>query len=255
MTSRNIGDLLNAAGVTWGFFAEGFDTTASNSDGSTGCRRSHTSTITRQTSRDYIPHHEAFQYYVSTANPTHARPTSIEMIGHANDGSTAHQYDIHDFFDAVAAGNFPSVSFLKSAAYRDGHAGYSDPLDEQAFLVHAINTIEQTPQWANTVIIVAYDDSDGWYDHVSNVINGSATKRMLSRLPGSVAMGRPPCRRCSFHFACAGQMRLRTTTAAPGNLPVGQGKLRFPYRDRPDFNFAIYRRQLSVWWKNRSGLL
>jgi phospholipase C len=175
MTGRNVGDLLNAANVTWGFFAEGFDTTLSNADGSTGCRRSHTSMITKQTSRDYIPHHEAFQYYAATANPSHARPTSIQMIGHANDGSTAHQYDIHDFFDAVAAGNFPSVSFLKSAAYRDGHAGYSDPLDEQAFLVHAINTIEQTSQWANTVIIVAYDDSDGWYDHVTDVINGSAT--------------------------------------------------------------------------------
>jgi phospholipase C len=189
MTSRNIGDLLNAAGVTWGFFAEGFDTMISNSDGSTGCGRSHTSAITGQTSRDYIPHHEAFQYYVSTANPTHARPTSVQMIGRANDGSTAHQYDIHDFFDAVAAGNFPSVSFLKSAAYRDGHAGYSDPLDEQAFLVHAINTIEQTPQWANTVILVAYDDSDGWYDHVSNVINGSATKSDAFSSPGQCGNG------------------------------------------------------------------
>ena len=47
MTSKNIGDLMNAAGVTWGFFAEGFDTTLANSDGSTGCRRSHTSAITR----------------------------------------------------------------------------------------------------------------------------------------------------------------------------------------------------------------
>ena len=114
------------------------------------------------------------------------------MIGHANDGSTQHQYDIHDFFDAVAAGNFPTVSFLKSAAYRDGHAGYSDPLDEQAFLVHAINTIEQTPQWASTVIIVAYDDSDGWYDHMSNVVNGSATAKDTLSSAGKCGKGRPP---------------------------------------------------------------
>jgi phospholipase C len=184
LTSKNIGDLMNSAGVTWGFFAEGFDTTLSNSDGSTGCSRDHISTITGLTSRDYIPHHEAFQLYASTANPTHARPTSIAMIGHANDGSTQHQYDIHDFFDAVAAGNFPSVSFLKSAAYRDGHAGYSDPLDEQAFLVHAINIIEQAPQWANTVVIVAYDDSDGWYDHMSHVVNGSSTTLDAFSSPG-----------------------------------------------------------------------
>jgi phospholipase C len=175
MTGKNIGDLLNAAGVTWGFFAEGFDLTAVNKNGTTGCRRSNTSTVTKQERTDYTPLLDPFQYYVSTANPNHARPASVQAIGQANDGSTHHQYDIHDFFDAVKAGNFPAVSYLKSAAYRDGHAGYSDPLDEQAFLVHVINTIEQTPQWNNTVIIVTYDDSDGWYDHVYNVVNGSAT--------------------------------------------------------------------------------
>jgi phospholipase C len=177
MTGKNIGDLLNAAGVTWGFFAEGFDLTAANSNGTTGCRRSHTSTITKQERSDYTASLDPFQFYASTANPNHARPASVQAIGQANDGSTHHQYDIHDFFDAVKAGNFPAVSYLKSAAYRDGHAGYSDPLDEQAFLVYVINTIEQTPQWNNTAIIVTYDDSDGWYDHVYNVVNGSATVR------------------------------------------------------------------------------
>ena len=53
----------------------------------------------------------------------------------------------------------------------------SDPLDEQAFLVEVINTIEQRPEWNHTVIILAYDDSDGWYDHVYHVINGSETAR------------------------------------------------------------------------------
>ena len=28
----------------------------------------------------------------------------------------------------------PAVSFLKASAFEDGHAGYSDPLDEQHFL-------------------------------------------------------------------------------------------------------------------------
>jgi phospholipase C len=97
------------------------------------------------------------------------------MIGHNNDGGANHQYDMHDFFDALKAGTLPAVSFLKSAAYRDGHAGYSDPLDEQSFLVQVVNTIQQAPEWGNTVIIVTYDDSDGWYDHVNNVVNGSGT--------------------------------------------------------------------------------
>ena len=189
MTGRNVGDLLNEADLTWGFFHEGFDITATNSNGTTGCRRSNLSDVTRQSPLDYSPTLNPFQYYASTANPLHARPTSIQMIGHANDGDTNHQYDMHDFFDAVKAGNFPAVSFLKSAAYRDGHAGYSDPLDEEAFLVRAINFIEQTPEWKNTIIIITYDDSDGWYDHVHNVVNGSATAKDSFSGPGKCGDG------------------------------------------------------------------
>ena len=43
------------------------------------------------------------------------------------------------------AGNFPAVSFLKAPAYEDGHAGYSNPLDEQTFLVRMMNFLEGTP--------------------------------------------------------------------------------------------------------------
>lgn len=189
MTGKNVGDLLNAAGVTWGFFAEGFDTTATNSNGTTGCHRSHTSAITKQNRLDYTPYIEPFQFYASTANPLHARPISVQSIGQGNDGSTNHQYDLQDFINAVGAGNFPAVSFLKSAAYRDGHAGYSDPLDEQAFLVSTINLIEQTPEWNNTIVIVTYDDSDGWYDHVNNVVNGSATEQDAYSSPGVCGNG------------------------------------------------------------------
>jgi phospholipase C len=177
MTGRNIGDLLSEAGISWGFFAEGFDTSLVNSNGTTGCRRSHRSSITSQTSVDYTPYLDPFQFYDSTANPVHARPISVQTIGQNNDGDTHHQYDIQDFFDVVNAGNLPAVSYVKAAAYRDGHAGYSDPLDEQAFLVQVINAIELTPAWSNTLILITYDDSDGWYDHVYNVVNGSASSR------------------------------------------------------------------------------
>ena len=55
-----------------------------------------------------------------------------EAIGTSNDGGANHQYDLHDFFDALAVGNMPAVSFLKAIAAEDGHAGYSDPLLEQS---------------------------------------------------------------------------------------------------------------------------
>ena len=95
----------------------------------------------------------------------HVPPTSTAAIGTAADQAN-HQYDLVDFSAALAAGNLPAVSFLKAAAYQDGHAGYSDPLDEQTFVVNTINAIMRSPFWSSTAIIIAYDDSDGFYDHV-----------------------------------------------------------------------------------------
>ncbi len=71
-----------------------------------------------------------------------------------------------DFWTAADSGNLPAVSFLKAPAYQDGHAGYSDPLDEQTFLVNTINHLQQLPTWSSTAVVICYDDSDGWYDHV-----------------------------------------------------------------------------------------
>ncbi len=174
MSGLNIGDLLNTAGVTWGFYTQGFDLNIANANGTTGCGRSTLSTVTNTVKADYIPHHEPFQYYKSTANPTHARPKSPATVG-TTDGAN-HQYDIHDFYDAINAGNFPAVNFLKAPGYQDAHAGYSDPLDEQAFVVQVINFLQNSPYWSSTAVVIAYDDSDGWYDHqMPPIVNQSAS--------------------------------------------------------------------------------
>lgn len=172
MSGKNIGDLLNAANVTWGFFEGGFDLSVTNPNGTTGCSRSTLSALSG-TQVDYSPHHQPFQYYASTANPSHARPTSIAAIGTSD--AAHHQYDMHDFTDALAAGNMASVSFLKAPRYQDAHAANSDPIDEQAFIINTVNAIEKSQFWNSTAVILAYDDSDGWYDHMYDLVNGSAT--------------------------------------------------------------------------------
>jgi phospholipase C len=173
LTGKNIGDLLNTANISWGWFQGGFDLTITNPNGTTGCNRSTVSAYTG-TQADNSPHHQPFQYYASTLNANHIRPSSVAAIGTTADGAK-HEYDIHDFTDALAAGNMPAVSFLKAARYQDAHASNSDPLDEQTFVVNIINAIEKSSFWPSTAIIIAYDDSDGWYDHLANPVNGSAT--------------------------------------------------------------------------------
>jgi len=184
MGSQNIGDLLNAADITWGSFMGGFNLKTVNKNGTTGCNRSSISPFTGVTTNDYIPHHSFFEYYTSTANPNHTRPKSVHTIGHAGDPGN-HEYDLDDFYDAVSAGNFPAVSFLKAKAIEDGHAGYSDPLDEQAFLVHLLNFLQKQSDWKSTAVVILYDDSDGWYDHqIGPIANQSQTSADALTGPG-----------------------------------------------------------------------
>jgi phospholipase C len=228
MHGRNVGDLLNAKGITWGSFMGGFDLTIVNADGSTGCNRLTKPTAPGTpafTSVDYIPHHAWFQYFKSTSNPNHTRPSSVAAIGHSAIPGTNtpepanHNYDINDFFAALKAHNLPAVSFLKAAAFEDGHAGYSDPLDEQHFLVRVINALQKSPEWSSTAVIVLYDDSDGWYDHqmppivnpsfnatvdtlngpgVCNTSNGFQQGKTTPATPLNGAFGQPVQGRCGY---------------------------------------------------------
>ncbi|MBV9846647.1 MAG: alkaline phosphatase family protein [Kutzneria sp.] len=175
MQGRNIGDLLNAKNVSWGWFQGGFRPTGERG-GFQVCGATHANIGGNQVN-DYVPHHEPFQYYKSTANPKHRPPTSTAMIGHTDQAN--HQYDLADFDAALRAGNLPSVSFLKAPAYQNAHAGNSDPLDEQRFLVERINALQASPDWASTAVVLAYDDSDGWYDHVPPpIVNGSSDPKL-----------------------------------------------------------------------------
>lgn len=224
MKGRNIGDLLNARGVSWGWFQGGFDLGITNENGSTGCGRWSAQTVANAvaTSADYIPHHQPFQYYPSTANPEHRRPSSVASIGYSRqtDGVTPeparHQYDSHDFFDALAAGNLAAVSYLKAPGFQDGHAGYSNPVDEQAFYDGVVKAVQRSRFWASTAIVLAYDDSDGWYDHqappivnpslgVADALNGPQQCTMGAQQTGPAPAqalagreGQPALGRCGY---------------------------------------------------------
>lgn len=162
--TTNIGMLLNAKGVTWGWFQGGFKPDAPWSPSTPiTCSSTHKN-IQGEDIADYDQSHNPFQYFAVTSNPHHLPPTSVSMIGKTDQAN--HLYDLSDFWTAADSGNLPSVSFLKPIESQNGHASTSSPLDEQKFLVDTINHIQKLPQWKDTAIILAYDDSGGWYDHV-----------------------------------------------------------------------------------------
>ena len=261
LSGKNIGDELNAANISWGWFQGGFAPTTKFSDAAAAPEIGHAGQPTSQfipdefsgnfTGKnvptgasnqalcdavhpvgvalgetaathqfgfkdDYIAHHEPFEYYASTANPHHLAPASLSSIGtdtqHVVGGvpqfdTANHNYDMSDFDKLVSAINsgqlpasaLPAVTYLKAPGYEDGHAAYSEPADEQAFIVNEINALEKTPDWPSTAVVVNYDDSDGWYDHVySGVLNPSASgaDNLTNTVKGKISATNPTSGLC-----------------------------------------------------------
>ena len=117
-SALNVGNLLDAAGVTWGFFEGGFAPTVPYNP-ATGapaqCGESEAN-VGGEIQGAYSTHYDAFQYFASTSNPHHLPPSSPSMIGYADQAN--HQYDISDFWIAADSGNLPAVSYLKAPATR-----------------------------------------------------------------------------------------------------------------------------------------
>ena len=120
LTGTNIGDELNTAGLSWGWFQGGFRPTTSFAQATGGTQPTSTFTPDQFKGKfatppasdqglcnavhpvgaaiggtggttpgptnygnkdDYIAHHEPFQYYAATANPHHLPPASLAAIG------------------------------------------------------------------------------------------------------------------------------------------------------------------------------
>ena len=294
MSGKNIGDELNAAHLSWGWFQGGFRPTTSFADAAaaTGHTGQPTSTFIPDEFKgkffqnvphasdqgicnadtavgagltsplptgtgqfgfkdDYIPHHEPFEYYASTANPHHLTvPANVQRPGHARGlrsigtdtqhfvkgqpqfDTPNHQYDMSDFDQLVAAihrhvlpaSALPAVSFLKAPGFQDGHAAYSDPLDEQQFVVREINALRA---------------DGGLAQH-----RGDRRLRRLRRLVRPcVLRGDQPVhvgrRRAHRHRHVrlghaaggpAGPLRLRPAAAAPADLARGPSATRWTAR-------------------------
>ena len=209
MTGKNIGNLLNARNVTLGLVPGRVRADRHQHAPATRSAAPSTRTSAATRSQDYVPHHDPFQYYESTANPKHLPPSSEAAIGHTDQAN--HQYDLSDFYKTLKDGNMPAVSFLKPPAYQDAHPGYSDPLDEQNFLVNTINQIEESKYWASTAIVITYDDSDGWYDHQAvadreRLEHARRTRRSATR---------PPTTLGSYQYRCGYGPRLPLLVISP----------------------------------------
>ncbi|HEY4380587.1 MAG TPA: alkaline phosphatase family protein [Acidobacteriaceae bacterium] len=148
------------AAVNWGWYQQGYDHEPTEAIG----------TASHDT---YVVHHNAPQYFGYVAN---------------NPGVNTHMHGLGDFFADVADTRLPpSGVFYVRGGYGnilgfkpldpnpalaavfngdDDHPGYTDSQISESLLAREINAIARSPYWPQSVILIAYDESDGLYDHV-----------------------------------------------------------------------------------------
>jgi acid phosphatase len=147
-TQLTIGDTLDAKGVSWAWYAGGWNTVSA---GTPEARKQiYSGAINFQT------HHQPFNYYAALDPATHA----AARAQHLKDFDTS-------FLADAAAGKLPAVSFYKPQGNLNQHAGYANVADGDAHIADVIAKLQQSPQWKHLLIVVTYDENGGFYDHAT----------------------------------------------------------------------------------------
>jgi phospholipase C len=70
----------------------------------------------------------------------------------------------------IQQGNLASVSWVIPTGAESDHA-FSNDGSGPSWVASVVNAIGNSPYWNNTVILIAWDDWGGWYDHVAPPID------------------------------------------------------------------------------------
>jgi phospholipase C len=138
-TMPTIGDRLSDAGVSWAWYSGGWnDALAGHADAK------------------FQFHHQPFAYFASYADGTAAKAT--------------HLLDENDLVAALASDDpaaLPQVVFYKPIGELNEHPGYADVLSGENHIVDLLIKIVGSRFWADTAVIITYDEHGGSWDHVS----------------------------------------------------------------------------------------
>jgi len=147
-TQATIGDTLDAKGVSWAWYAGGWNVVTA---GTPEARKQlYGGSVNFQT------HHQPFNYYAAFDPTTHA----AARAQHLKDFDS-------EFLADAAAGKLPAVTFYKPQGNLNQHPGYANVADGDAHIADVIAKLQQSPQWAHMLIVVTYDENGGFYDHAA----------------------------------------------------------------------------------------
>ncbi len=134
-TNPTIGDRLTAKGISWAWYAGGWD-----------------SAMAGRADAGFSFHHQPFVYFANYADGTVAKKEHLK--------------DETEFMKAAANGILPAVSFVKPTGVENEHPGNSDIITAERHAIDLINAVMNGPDGKDAVVILTYDENGGFWDHV-----------------------------------------------------------------------------------------
>ena len=95
----------------------------------------------------YVANQNPFQYFSSTQNSVHLQ-------------------DFTAFSAQLSGGTVPAVSFIQPGGSHGMHPGSGNVTRGAQWLDGVLQDIQNSSIWPETAVIVIWDSSGGWYDHV-----------------------------------------------------------------------------------------
>jgi acid phosphatase len=150
---KTIGDVLFAGGVDWAWYAGAWQAALDGKgDGDE-----------KQFPQrpNFQMHHQPLNYFKSFAPGTEARAL------HLRDGGLGETSQTNRFLADIEADRLPTVSFYKPQGDLNMHAGYSDVDAGDRHIMRIVDTLQKSPAWKHTLVIITVDENGGWWDHVA----------------------------------------------------------------------------------------
>jgi acid phosphatase len=149
--SKTIADTLSAKGVSWTWYAGGWNLALA--DGRQPPQEKRKIIYTQEGDSPYfVPHHQPFNYFARFA------PGTADRAKFLRDG--------HDFVRDIEGGTLPQVSFYKPVGRLTEHPSFTDVVSGDLHIADLLERLRKSPQWQDMVVIVTYDENGGFWDHV-----------------------------------------------------------------------------------------
>ena len=174
-TVPTIGESLSAHNVNWSWYTGGRDNADVTSDSLFPLVKAQVAAAMKaQLGLPSATPDAALEPTLTALSIQNARPLLYNTIGDPHNASSnvvntpalkSSLKGLASFYNDVAGGTLPEVSFVVPKNLDSGHPGYSAPARYEAFISDLIAKVQANPTlWADTAIVVTTDEGGGYFD-------------------------------------------------------------------------------------------